>query len=282
MSLEGALAEFELVINQSKTSILELPSPIDDPWKHEISRFPVRDPRETSQAQALNDVISLFAHATAAATEKAGALKYTLLRSRSVYIGASMWPRFQSLVWMAVSSEPTTMATALDLLAQKSDEAGELVDKDGAAEVIEALLAVHAPLRNSSEVAWALWAAIQLRVPLSGDAAGRVAGMSDNFVALLALHADQDNLFAHPGLDKAHWEELIDADSALSSPNWVLAYEASVRGWLEGAATRVDADPFFRTLAKLNVRFYDTDPPTAPFTGPAGPMPGSSLPDDYL
>lgn len=74
----------------------------------------------------------------------------------------------------------------------------------------------------------------------------------------------------------------IGPDSALSSPNWVLAYEASVRGWLEGAATRVDADPFFRTLAKLNVRFYDTDPPTAPFTGPAGPMPGSSLPDDYL
>jgi hypothetical protein len=54
------------------------------------------------------------------------------------------------------------MATALDVLGEKTAPPDLAVDKDGAAEAIEGLILTHSPVRNASEVAWALWAAMAL------------------------------------------------------------------------------------------------------------------------
>lgn len=127
-----------------------------------------------------------------------------------------------------------------------------------------------------------LWAAIVLDVELSSDAARAIATMDDDFVALLALDADERELFAAGGLDASRWEHLVDYDAVLSGPHWLLAYEASVRGWLTSARSRVAKDPFFNVLKKRKIRFYDTDPSRNPFTGPAGPLPGGLVPDEYV
>ena len=279
VSIEGALGEFELVINPFKTHVIELPHPVGLPWTHQIAQFPVRS---NTSAQALTDVIGLFSHAASVARTHPGALKYALLRSRGIRVDGAMWRTFQSLVWSAVSSEPTTMPAALDLLAEKAIEAGSVVDKDGAREVVETLIATNAPLRNGSEVAWALWAAIQLGLVLPNDAAEKVSEMDDNFVALLALHAASVNVFGSNVLDTTGWETLIDYDEVLLGPHWLLAYEGLGQGWLSKSAARIAADPFFSVLAAAGVRFYDLHPTRAPFTGPAGPLPGSPVPDDYL
>jgi hypothetical protein len=55
-----------------------------------------------------------------------------------------------------------------------------------------------------------------------------------------------------------------------------------VHGWLTSATKRVTKDPFFNVLRKRKVCFYDTDPDRSPFTGPAGPLPGGIVPDEYL
>jgi hypothetical protein len=272
------LGDYELVINPFKTRIFELPEPVTPPWTHEISRFPIRS--DTS-LQALNDVIGLFSHAAEAARRHPGALKYALLRSRSVRVDGRMWRTFQNLVWSAVSSEPTTMATALDLLAEKSQDAAVDVDRDGAADLIESLIATHAPLRNGSEVVWAVWAAIRLGVTLSVDAAGLVTQMDDNFVALSALHASSIGVLPAGAVDTARWEVQIDYDEVLTGPNWLLAYESAHQGWLEAASARVEKDEFFSVLADADVAFYDTNPSLTPFSGSAGPLPGATLPDDY-
>jgi hypothetical protein len=278
--LESALGDFELVINPFKTHILELPQPWRASWPHDLQTFPIRT---ASSKETLNDVIALFSRAAeiARAHPYAGALKYALQRSRDVAVDAAAWRTFQGLVWSSISMEPTTMATGLDLLAVKSDEAGRAINKAGAAEVIEALIVRNAPLRNGSEVAWAIWAAILLDVKLSAAAGAAVSGMEDDFVALLCLHADDRSLF-RAALDKTTWETLIDYDDVLVGPHWLLAYEATYKGWLTSARARVKADPFFKTLQKRDVFFYDEDPDREPFTGPGGPLPGGPLPDSYL
>jgi hypothetical protein len=147
--------------------------------------------------------------------------------------------------------------------------------------VIEALIQTHTPVRNASEVAWALWAAIALKVRLSRSAAVAVAAMDDNFVALLALDADSRGLFPARALDRSGWESLTGYADVLSGEHWLLAYEASVRRWLRAPRSRVSKDPFFKVLRARKVRFYDTKPSRSPFTGPAGPLPGGMVPDDY-
>lgn len=277
--LEEALADFELAINPTKTQILELPQPFLDGWTHELATFPIRD---VTSSQILTDLIALFSRAAAMASARAGPLKYALVRSRDIEITDSeIWSPFQNLVWSAVSAEPTTMAAALDLLAEKSAQVDSPADKDSAAEVIEGLLLAHSPVRNASEVAWGLWAAIALDVAMSADAARAISTMEDDFVALLALDADSRGLFPSGQLDSSGWETLTDYDAVLDGHHWLLAYEGAVRKWLEAPATRIAQSKFFRELRRRRVRFYDVNPKRNPFTGPSGPLPGGLVPDDY-
>ena len=77
------------------------------------------------------------------------------------------------------------MAVAIDLLDVKAESLDQIVDPDGAAEALEALISRNASVRNASEVAWALWAAISFGVSLSTEAAEAVSKVEDDFVAFL-------------------------------------------------------------------------------------------------
>lgn len=278
--LEDTLADYELAINPTKTKILELPQPFHEGWTHELSTF---DIRSDSASKTISDLIALFSHAAAISRARSGPLKYALLRSREIEIGnEEVWVAFQNLVWSAVSAEPTTMAPALDLLEEKSTASEFEIDRDAAGEVIEALIRTHSPVRNASEVAWGLWASIVLDVKMTKQAAKGVADMEDDFVALLALDASSRGLFGSNEVDASNWETLTDYDGVMSGPHWLLAYEGSVRKWLKGPRRYVTKDRFFRTLRRRRVRFYDPDPSPSPYTGPAGPLPGGLVPDEYV
>jgi hypothetical protein len=276
--LEEELARYELAINPTKTVILELPQPFLESWTHELSTFPIRS---GNSSQTLTDLLALFSRAAALARSTSGPLKYALLRSRDAQIDSDIWDPFQNLVWSAVSAEPTTMATALDVLGEKTEPPAMAINKDGATEMIEGLILTHSPVRNASEVAWALWAAILLDVPLSAEIAKSICAMEDDFVALLALDAASRGVFRTGQLDLTAWETSTDYDGVLEGPHWLLAYEGSVRKWLSAPRKRVGSDSFFRVLRARKVRFYNGAPKRNPFTGPAGPLPGGLVPDDY-
>jgi Reverse transcriptase (RNA-dependent DNA polymerase) len=269
--LEVSLGKFELVLNPYKTRILELPQPFKDRWTTELATWPVRT---DSHAKTDNDLIGLFSRAAEIATSHPGCLNYALRKSRNIPITRDTWPLLQSLVWGAVSAEPTAMATALDLLNVKADEVNSTVSKEPASEVLEAVIRRHAPIQNASEVAWALWAALTLGAGLSADMAKRVASVDDDFVALLALDASARGRFPAGALDANHWATLVADADAFQSDHWLLAYEGAVRGWLTSAAEHFKKDPFFASIQRAGVHFYDPNPPREPFTGPAAPLPG--------
>src|SRR5262249_18352337 len=133
-----------------------------------------------------------------------------------------------------------------------------------------------------SEVAWALWAAVSLGVGLTASAAAAIGSIDDDFVASIALDANSRGLFPAGALDTTGWETLIDYDEVLFGADWLLAYEATHKGWARSAAPRVAADAFFSVLQGNGVHFYDPQPRRKLFTGPAGPLPGGTLPESYL
>ena len=173
------------------------------------------------------------------------------------------------------------MATALDVLAEKVRETGFNVDIGAARETIESLILTNSPIRNASEVAWGLWAAIALGIELGDDVAEQVSVVEDDLVALLALHVDDLGLFSSNALDRSVWEAAAAESDALSGPHWLLAYEGVVQSWLGVSRKNIRQDSFFKVLSARRVRFYDTDPARSPFTGPAGPLPGGLVPEDY-
>ena len=275
---EAALAEFELTINPTKTRILELPQPFDDPWKHTLAVLPIR----AGGARTYNDVVGLFSQAAEIGRRYPGALKYALLKTRQASVKPSIWRSYQGIVWSVVSGEPTTMPTALDLLLEKAEKADLAIDLDAASESIEAVIQAHAPVQNASEVAWALWAAMRLGITLSESVTKHLVGMEDDFVALLSLDAENKGTIQKGALDLSNWEALLKQDDVLHGPHWLLAYEGVRQRWLPTALSQVKADPFFSVLRTRRVRFYDPKASGTPFTGPAGPLPGAPVPEDYL
>jgi len=113
----------------------------------------------------------------------------------------------------------------------------------------------HARLAN--DVAWGLWAAIQLECSLTDNVVRKLSGTRDSVVALLALHAREAGLMADASPLKA-WSA-VATKAALSDNTWLLAYEGSERGWL-GRARPAAAHEAFSFLSQSDVRFYDEAP----------------------
>lgn len=269
--LEASLTQFELVPNPYKTEIVELPQSFKDNWTTELATLPMRT---ESPAKTGNDLIALFSRAAELSAVYPGSLSYALTKCRNVPITRGNWPLFQSLIWTAVSAEPTAMARGLDLLDVKAQEANSTVSKEPAAEVLEALIRRHAPIRNASEVAWAIWAALTLGIDLSAEAAKDICGVEDDFVALLALDASARGCFAGGAVDVTFWESLVADEDALEGDHWLLAYEGVARGWMPTASSSLASDGFFASMRQTGVHFYEPNPSRQPFTGPAAPLPG--------
>jgi hypothetical protein len=121
----------------------------------------------------------------------------------------------------------------------------------------------------------ALWAGIAPELELSSEAAALVSRVEDDFVALLALHAEEEGCFGS-ALDKSAWQTLVADENALTGTHWLLAYEGCECGWLSGGPAATE-ELFVSQLAKQDVRFYDPDAAWDPFSGPSGRQPRSTL-----
>jgi hypothetical protein len=81
--------------------------------------------------------------------------------------------------------------------------------------------------------------------------------MRDSVVGFLLLHARDQNLVP-PQTDFSAWQALMKGEE-LRSENWLLAYEALLKGWLPSADGKdyLASDPCFSAMRASGVSFYD-------------------------
>ena len=276
-ALQGLLADYELNLNPRKTKIAEGPPPFDEPWLIELAHFPFRTGTAPKQ---LNDAIAFFSRAfeLAQVRPQQAILRYaTFTAQRWTFPGAG-WSTFQALLYNAVTADPGIMPQVI-VLVQRHVAAGQTVNKTAFATAIESTIVRHAPLGHGSEVAWALWAAIQFDIDLTKTTAAAVAGMEDDVVALLAIDANARGRFPKNSLDTSQWQTTATLPDALYDEHWLLAYEANRHGWL--SCPTVKAHSFFGILESSKISFYDVSKKLSNFVGPAAAVPGGGLPGGY-
>jgi len=189
------------------------------------------------------------------------------------------WSLLEELLLLCPRPEPATLRFALEHLLGLV-RAGFQPNLAAWGELVNTLIIEHAPRRHSGEVAWALWAAINLRLALGQGAVAALAQCDDSVVALMSLHASSVGLCSVP-LNVGLWAQRMTGQD-LYEEHWLLAYEANAKGWLPsiGVVDHVMADPTFAFLKANGVSFYDTSPLVAPPIAPTPPtgMPLSSVP----
>jgi hypothetical protein len=109
---------------------------------------------------------------------------------------------------------------------------------------------------RDSTAAWAVWCCIVLRIKLHRDALNVLSESRDKVVALLVLDALSKDL-TEGNIDTDNWSGFMSKVD-LRSENWLLAYEANIKGWLPSVTDEdhVNLDEAFGFLKEREVSFY--------------------------
>lgn len=251
--LQESLSEYELNLNPRKTRILELPDPHFDAGLFEFGNWDL-SPSTKQRHSLLGYFDELFR--CIAANRGSHVAAFAVARLRSVSILPTNWSMVQSNLLQLLVVEPSCARFVAEIIGRAS-ASGVVVRKQAIADATEALATKHAPLAHGSEIAWALWICLANGVVISAPTAAAVSSMSDNLVALLALHARAIGLVPS-ALDTSGWETYMNA-AELRDANWLICYEASIKGWLPsvGGVDHMAGDPFFSALRTNGVSFYD-------------------------
>ena len=266
--LIAALADYELALNSRKTTIAVLPQPLQEDWVSQLRRTDLR----ARAREERSDLTLLFDDAFRLAALNSGqfVVSYALgrlgarIEEKTDLVAPDNWPYLQKLLLQACWAQPTAIHKAVSLLAWGPAN-GLPLDREIAEQAINRLIVEHAQLRNSSEVAWALWAAVSLRLRVRAQAAKYLVGFEDDLVALVSLHLHRRGLLPR-GFDRSPWSALL-TPAQLMGPRWLLAYEAAVKGSLVASAgDHIASVPFFDATRSAGVTFYDDSAvvPSAP------------------
>ena len=254
-ALQSVINDYELQLNPSKTSIIDLPEPIESTWVSELRIFPFRSDAKSQKYDLIHYFNRSFELAKIFPTQPV--LRYAVRRLDSETIEKQNWELFQHLLLQSATSEPGTLPFVIDQLKYYVDN-GHLLDMAAVSSAFSSIILNNAPLGHGSEVARALWGAILFGVNIDPSAVDKLSVVEDSVVALLALDANSLGILGG-GFSSSLWEGLMTPDE-LRDNQWLLAYEANVQGWLTGigGVDNVAKVPAFKFLKHEGVRFYDT------------------------
>lgn len=252
--LQEVLNDYELALNPSKTRIIRLPIETELLAISELRTFQFR----TSVAGQESDILRYFDRAFVLSNEspEEGILKYAISRLSGEDIHASNWSLAEKLILQSVMSEAGAISLALNQIVRYRDM-GYPIDRERISEAFNDTVCQHAPLGHGSEVAWAIWGLLVLRVHISDVSFRAAIGMSDSVVALLLLDAESKGLILK-GSDFTSVQSVMTTEE-LYDEHWLLAFEVNVKGWLPsaGGGDHVDHDECFSVLKSNMVSFYD-------------------------
>lgn len=265
-TLQEILLEYELRLNPRKTKVDQSPIRFEQEWIYTL-----RDFRFSSSPKGqLRDLLGYFDSVTHLhkALPQDHIVKYALARLRGFQVDPSNWEVFQSLLASAVMTEAGAIQPYLDVLIS-CQNAGHGVDRGLTESTLNHAIVACAPLGHHHEVVWSLWGIIFFGLGINAEAARAVSEVDNSFVALLALDANRLGLVTG-ALNTSTWQSRMTT-SELYDDQWLLAYEANVKGWLPsvGGGDHVARDACFNFLKTLGVEFY-ASPAGVPATVPIG------------
>jgi hypothetical protein len=252
--LQLCIGDLQLQLNPKKTKITELPSELEALWVPHLRSFLFRS---TSRDTQRKDLLSYFGRAfeLSSVDREEAVLQYSVRRMRSVAIAEANWPLYESLLLQCLSVEPGTAPAVIDELYKYHLRMP--LDISRICESLQQLIEDHAPQHHGSEVVWALWGAIILDCKLNASAVQKAIAMADPCVALCALHAISTGHVVG-AVDVSLIEALMHG-AELTEEQWLLVYEANVKGWLanKGGTDFVAHDKYFGPMKVAGVSFYD-------------------------
>lgn len=260
-SLYAIVNSYELELNSEKTQIVELPDILDSKWVLELRGLPIEANSGKSQS---DNLIAYFSKAFELSKQfpEDSVLKYALNEIADVTIEKDYWSLYEALILKSMIAEPAVLPTATEIFIAYLKLKYPL-NKEAIRETLFELILYHSQYEHSHEVAWALWLCKSLNLRVTKEISAELSTVTDCTVALVALDLFEQGLIKV--LDKSKWEPMMRVEE-LYSNNWLLTYEAYIKGWLRSSdgSDYIANDPFFKLLRDNNVSFYNRNNQVTP------------------
>lgn len=251
------LSEYQLELNEEKTTISQKIFEFENKWTSQLSTFKFRD----TIGQKTD--IERFASMTFDLYKKYpndSILLYSAQILTKQDIKDSSWEIFQAILFKILMVEPKAMETIAKTFIKNEDK----VDKSTFKEILEKILDENIGNNHHYELSWTLWLMKEFSFKLTKARAEMIVKSQDNFSLLLLLDLQHNNLVSNRFNSEKIKNIIIQDD--LSGEKWLLIYEALLKGWIEIDDDIISNNKFFSILKDLNVSFYDesyTSRPTA-------------------
>lgn len=245
------LEEYELAINPIKVAIVDGLSPVEASWVRKLRTHRYRDGADHNLA---SDIIDLFDLAFEERTRypTGAVLSYAIKRCNPFPAGPDSWPVYRDLVLASVGVEPSTIPHAHAVLAF-AHKHGLLVDKSRISEIMNEQIVKHAKLEHGFEVCWMLHMIRSLSLELDVNAAKVVSNMSDNCSQILLRSLCEMSARLRRGVSFDNAVVRAEQTGALSSDDWLLAYEYRHKGWCR--PVKWDGKACWKELHNADVEF---------------------------
>jgi len=206
--LQDCLRHYSLELGSEKTTIEELPKPLESDWVPVLRNFQFR----TSPRGQHSDITHYFdlAFHYSIENQRDSVINYALTRFAYFLCDPSNWGVLQSLLFECLMVEPASIIKVFSVL-WSFRAIGFNVDLTTLAEILNFQITYHSSLGHTSEVAWAIWALIVFQIQMTNEAAVNVSKMGDSVIALLCLDARQQGLVPG-GLNTTLWESFMALD----------------------------------------------------------------------
>lgn len=251
--LSLALYEYQLELNADKTGTFGFGCPHTPEWIHFVRTFNL-----TARAtQQRDDLDSFFEHAIYLSDQnkRENVLLFAIKRSASFDLQPG---NVEHLVrWMLYCARRS--ATCLSFCAEHlaaAHGAVTLPDAEIHAYIVQQI-PIKAAAGHTNELAWLLFWAREINLTVSATVMANVVVLRSSVVALISLDLWHRGLISGT-LDFSFWQS-FSTDKGLKSEMWLVAYEASRKGWwLKPQNTDfITKHMFFADLWTANVEFYD-------------------------
>jgi hypothetical protein len=260
--LHKILHYFELETNYEKTFIVELPESIEPIWVSEMRRYPINNQNRTEQR---NDIITyfskLFEYSKIFTDDSV--IKYGLTKISKTKIKAENWDIYEAFILQSILFAPNALVVATKILFTYSILEYNL-NIERISLTINSLILRHSILNHSHEVSWALWLSKTLNIPIEENTVKAISELEDSVVALVALDLYQNHSLITGTFQFEKWKNIVtpdDDNKNLYSENWLLCYEASIKGFFPDVnqSAYFNNNQFFSKLKNNNITFYENN-----------------------
>lgn len=251
--IASSLRKYELEIHPEKTHNSHAGNVIDAIWPTTLRNFSFPlFPR--GQAKNMEHFFAL-AFDFSKDHPQQNVLDFAVKKTMSVKVHKENWHAYETYILKCIRANPTTIPAAVQILASYNS-LGYPIEKTRISKLIGDMIRKCSPTGHHSEVAWALFLAKALRINLKAKTLAPVTEMENSVCALITLDL-RSRKQIEGVIDTSLWQQSMTNDG-LKSSNWLLAYEAAVKGWLPTPnPSYIESNDWFSVLNKYGVHFYD-------------------------